>query len=199
MQTTSVFLPGKSHGQRSLAVYSPWGRKKSDMTERLHFHFHSAYKLNKQGDNIHPWCTPFPILNQPALSKTIWTIFPTAFSYFMSLSHFGDSGKISDFFIMIILLQWFVIRWQATVPGVAPTCQLLAGTTWIDGKERWAPETRVQVGATSSQKLHTYLCFSSPPNIYWAPVMPRYCFRSWGFNNGTEHKNIPVFTDLICT
>ena len=73
MQTTSVFLPGKSHGRRSLAVYSPWGRKKSDMTERLHFH--SAYKLNKQSDNIHPWCAPFPILNQPVLSKTIWTIF----------------------------------------------------------------------------------------------------------------------------
>ena len=24
----------------------------------------SAYKLNKQGDNIQPWCTPFPIWNQ---------------------------------------------------------------------------------------------------------------------------------------
>ena len=23
-----------------------------------------AYKLNKQGNNIQPWCTPFPILNQ---------------------------------------------------------------------------------------------------------------------------------------
>ena len=23
-----------------------------------------AYKLNKQGDNIQPWCTPFPIWNQ---------------------------------------------------------------------------------------------------------------------------------------
>ena len=32
---TPVFLPGKSHGQRSLAGYSPWGRKESDMTERL--------------------------------------------------------------------------------------------------------------------------------------------------------------------
>ena len=33
-----MFLPGKSHGQRSLAGYSPWGRKKSDKTERLtHF------------------------------------------------------------------------------------------------------------------------------------------------------------------
>ena len=34
-----VFWPGKSHGQRSLAGYSLWGRKESDMTERLHFHF----------------------------------------------------------------------------------------------------------------------------------------------------------------
>ena len=32
-QPTLVFLPGESHGQRSLAGYSPWGCKKSDMTE----------------------------------------------------------------------------------------------------------------------------------------------------------------------
>ena len=31
-----VLLPGKSHGQRSLVGYSPWGRKESDTTERLH-------------------------------------------------------------------------------------------------------------------------------------------------------------------
>ena len=27
-QPTSVFLPGKFHGQRSLAGYSPWGHKR---------------------------------------------------------------------------------------------------------------------------------------------------------------------------
>ena len=32
-QPTPVFLPGKSHGQRSLVGYSPWGHKESDMTE----------------------------------------------------------------------------------------------------------------------------------------------------------------------
>ena len=36
---TPVFLPGKSHGQRSLVGCSPWGGKESDKTERLHFHF----------------------------------------------------------------------------------------------------------------------------------------------------------------
>ena len=32
-QPTPVFLPGKSHGQRILVGYSPWGRQESDMTE----------------------------------------------------------------------------------------------------------------------------------------------------------------------
>ena len=36
-QSTPVFLPGKSRGQRSLIGYSPWGRKELDMTERLHY------------------------------------------------------------------------------------------------------------------------------------------------------------------
>ena len=34
-QPSLVFLPGKSHGQRSLVGYSPWGHKESDMTERF--------------------------------------------------------------------------------------------------------------------------------------------------------------------
>ena len=29
-QSTSVFLPGEPHGQRSLVGYSPWGRKELD-------------------------------------------------------------------------------------------------------------------------------------------------------------------------
>ena len=34
-----VLLPGKSHGQRSLVGYSPWGLEELDTTEQLHFHF----------------------------------------------------------------------------------------------------------------------------------------------------------------
>ena len=32
-QPIAVPLPGKSHGQRSLVGYSPWGHKELDMTE----------------------------------------------------------------------------------------------------------------------------------------------------------------------
>ena len=34
---TLLPLPGKSHGRRSLVGCSPWGRKESDTTERIHF------------------------------------------------------------------------------------------------------------------------------------------------------------------
>ena len=35
MATTPLFLPDKSHGQRSLIGYSSWGHKELDMTEQL--------------------------------------------------------------------------------------------------------------------------------------------------------------------
>ena len=44
-QPTPVFLPGESHGERSLVGYNPWGHKESDTTERLHFHFHNRFKF----------------------------------------------------------------------------------------------------------------------------------------------------------
>ena len=41
-QPTAVFLSRESHGQRSLAGYSPWGHKESDTTEQLSVHTHLA-------------------------------------------------------------------------------------------------------------------------------------------------------------
>ena len=35
---------------------------------------YSAYKLNKQGDNIHPWRTPFPIWNQSVVPSPVLTV-----------------------------------------------------------------------------------------------------------------------------
>ena len=43
---------------------------------------YSAYKLNKQGDNIQPWCTPFPIWNQSIVPCPVLLLpdLPTGFS-----------------------------------------------------------------------------------------------------------------------
>ena len=35
---------------------------------------YSAYKLNKQGDNIHPWCTPSPVWSQSVVPSPVLTV-----------------------------------------------------------------------------------------------------------------------------
>ena len=53
-QPTLVFLPGKSHGQRSLVGCSPWGRKESgtaEATEHAHTHMFSGGKVR--------WCSHY--------------------------------------------------------------------------------------------------------------------------------------------
>ena len=45
---TAVFLPGESHGQRSLVDYSPRGYKESDTTKRQTLsHVHPLHKKAK--------------------------------------------------------------------------------------------------------------------------------------------------------
>ena len=63
---------------------------------------HPAYKLNKQSDNIQPWCTPFPIWNQSVVPcpvlivaswpayrflkrQIMWSGIPIVFRIFQSL------------------------------------------------------------------------------------------------------------------
>ena len=63
-QPTPLFLPGKSHGQKSLVGYSSRGRKESDTTEQLHYHyclkFYSKHKSAFKSPHdkvifIYPW------------------------------------------------------------------------------------------------------------------------------------------------
>ena len=51
---TPVFLPGESHGQRSLVGYSPRGLKESDMTKRLTFSCFKVLFYSNQKTGICP-------------------------------------------------------------------------------------------------------------------------------------------------
>ena len=50
-QLTPVFLPGKFHGQKSLAGYSSWGHKESDTTEHAHTHTHIQMRAGANFEN----------------------------------------------------------------------------------------------------------------------------------------------------
>ena len=67
---------GKSHGQRSLVGYSPWGRKESDMTEWLNFLFLSL--TTNMWLVFRFWST---LIN--TLQKTIKTLFTAQFEWMM--------------------------------------------------------------------------------------------------------------------
>ena len=57
---TPVLLPGKSHGWRSLVGCSPWGRKESDTTERLRFHFSLSCIAEGNGSPLQCSCLENP-------------------------------------------------------------------------------------------------------------------------------------------
>ena len=52
---TPILLPRKAHGWRSLVGCSPWGRKESDTTEQLHFHF--SLPCIGEGNGNPPQCS----------------------------------------------------------------------------------------------------------------------------------------------
>ena len=60
-KTTSVFLPGESHGQRSLPGYSPQGCKESDATE--------AIKQQQQQGSLKPSPAPVSVPSQERIWK----------------------------------------------------------------------------------------------------------------------------------
>ena len=68
-QATSVLLPRKSHGWRSLVGCSPWGRYKSDVTERLHFHFSPSHNGEGNGNPLQCSC-----LENPRDSRAWWAV-----------------------------------------------------------------------------------------------------------------------------
>ena len=53
MTTLPVILPGKSHGQRSLVGYRPYGFTELDTTEQLHFPFQkrNGFVIIKEKDS----------------------------------------------------------------------------------------------------------------------------------------------------
>ena len=57
---TPVFLPGKSHGWRSLVGCSPWGCEEFDTTEQLHFHFSLSCTGEGNGNSLQYSCLKNP-------------------------------------------------------------------------------------------------------------------------------------------
>ena len=86
-QPTPVFLPGESHGLRSLAHYSPWGRKELGMTEWQSTAV-SPHTIHFQASDK----THFLALEGVPLPKTMWVLSANPSFSWSCYSHCGEGG-----------------------------------------------------------------------------------------------------------
>jgi hypothetical protein len=89
-QPTPIFLLGKFHGQKSLAGYSPWDHKESDMTEK---------KKTEKENNV-PHCSP---LMCDSISTWVVAVNRTASNLkavFISLQPHALSGSRKQIFLL---------------------------------------------------------------------------------------------------
>ena len=93
---TPVLLPGKSHGWRSLVVYSPWGCEESGTTERLHFHFSLSCIGEGNGNPLQCSC-----LENPRDGGAWWTAVYTvaqSWTQLKRLSSSSSSREVKDLY-----------------------------------------------------------------------------------------------------
>ena len=92
---SSVLLPGKSHGQRSLISCSPCSLQELGTTERLHFHFSLSCIGEGNGNPLQCSCLENPrdggawwaAVSGVAQSRTWLTRLSSSSSYFQRLLH----------------------------------------------------------------------------------------------------------------
>ena len=68
---------------------------------------YSAHKLNKQGDNMQPWCTPFPIWNQSVVPRSVLTVASWPASRFLKKQvRWSGIPSLSEFSSLLWPTQW---------------------------------------------------------------------------------------------
>ena len=87
---TPVLLRGKSHGRRSLVGCSPWGRKESDTTERLHFHFSLSHTGEGNGNPLRCSC-----LENPRDGRAWWAAVYGAAQSWTRLKRLSSSSMLT--------------------------------------------------------------------------------------------------------
>ena len=160
-QLTPVFLPGESHGRRSLVGYSPRGHKRSDMTERLQFQFQFQTMVGGNEDNgdllqkvpcthcytqcPHPCSRPLPT---HACTRDSWTLT-------------GKSRSVSRTVTAPLFWVLVPIRFCLCPPRVcfSSPMQVLASLCGVNGN-------LLQEGL-----CHTQVCFTQSPCPCGRPLL----------------------------
>ena len=106
-QPSPVFLPGESHGQRSLAGCSPWGSKESDMTDRV-IPTVLPYWGRNQSRQSRCWVlSPRHLLRVPC-----WPLNP----WYCKWNEFFPSKSSSPSYLYSLLIHIIFVFWVIYLP-----------------------------------------------------------------------------------
>ena len=119
---TPVLLPGKSHGQRSLVGYSPWGRQELDSTGRLHFHFSVSCIGEGNGNPLQGSC-----LENPRNGGAWWEAVYGVAQSWTRLKWLSSSYQ---------WLQWIFVPWPGIEPGTLQW-KAMSPNHWTTRKFPW--------------------------------------------------------------
>ena len=119
LNLSPVLLPGKSHGQRNLVGFSPWGREESDTTEWLHFHF-SLSCIGEGNGNPLQCC-----LENPRDSRAWWAAIYGVTQSWTRLKRLSSSSSrlqiLKEVSLKILCCHndtWFHLKLTIFKPGV---------------------------------------------------------------------------------
>ena len=125
MLPTPVFMPRKSHGQRSLVGYSPWGHKELDMNNLLththtytHTHTHTHTTAIISATHLTQACSVVAVVQ--VLSRGQLFVTPCTAAHQASLSF-----SISWSFLRLMPIEWMMSSNCALPSILFSFCRLL--------------------------------------------------------------------------
>ena len=125
---------------------------------------YSAYKLNKQGDNTQPWCTPFPIWNHsvvpcPVLTIASWLAYRFLRRQVRCLGIHISLGIFHRKFVVIHTVRGFGIVNKAKVDVFLECSCFFDDTVWCMAIWTLVPLPFLNPAWTSGSSRFTY-CWS---------------------------------------
>ena len=140
----------------------------------------AAYKLNKQGDNIQPWRTPFPILNQsivpcPVLTVASWPAYRflrrqvrwSGIPIFLRIFHSLLWSTQSNLYILIYT---YIYNFSPMLHGLWDLSSTTRDQTHAPAWKRWALITGLPGNSPISHFLYPFIHwwkFMLPASTYW--------------------------------
>ena len=195
MAPTPVFLPGKSHGRRSLVGYSPWGLKESDTTERLHFHFSLSCIGEGNGNPLQRSC-----LENPRDGGAWWAAVCGVAQSQTRLKRLSSSSSSSSW--NSALCQPFVwcsihfSEFTISHPAADSTCiQLVFQRTTSNSRQNIHQKVQEKEMQTNAYMLIFFGGARRLRNFQRSGILPTFCVYRCA--SGMVHSQFLVFTYLV--